>query len=225
MSNELQPPQLAFDRRVSSELEAALSPDGCLHPLVDIALADPRVDIQLRRNGRISSVSFYCGLTSILDVLENHGTLSFKAHLTHRAAGGFEAEWSSAARIERTATQIAGVTDYVLRMLAPGGVGSRYTGREGALQASIVRQVSDDFGVFEREAVPSFPSVASRAQVVDPVANRIWSAVEGAFRAAEVVARRAGPRKEGSVPASRPISWASTTTTDCWSSRSSRAMS
>lgn len=169
---------LAFNRQVSADLESALSPGGILRPLVDLALADPRMDVQLRRNKSVSWVSFYCGLTSILDVVEKGGQFRFAAHLTHQAKGRFNTEWLSYAPAKDGARRAAEVAVYLRRMLAPGGVSTRYTAKEGALQASIARLVSDEFGVFQREAVVSFPSKVIRTQVVEPFQNQIWAAIQ-----------------------------------------------
>jgi hypothetical protein len=169
---------IEFDRHVSDDLESALERGGSLRPLVDLGLADPRVDVQLRRRGSTSWASFYCGLTSILDVVERGGKLVFKAHPTHQAAGAFDAEWSSAASIDGAQERISMVASYLTRLLLPGGVSQRYTDGEGALQTAIARVVSSEFGVFQREVVPSFPSEAIRDQLVDPLMERMWSAIE-----------------------------------------------
>lgn len=122
-------------------------------------------------------MSFYCGLTSVLDIVERGGRISFKAHPTHAKAGKFEPEWRTASPIGDQHQRITAVQAYFARMLAPDKVSTRYTSREGQVQTSISRAASGDFGVFQREAVPSFPSVDARNALVDPLVARSRAAM------------------------------------------------
>ena len=100
-------------------------------------------------------------------MVERAGQLRFKAHLTHRGAGSFVDEWSSPVSIAVAQARVPSVKEYLARMLRPAKVNQRYTSTEGAIQTAISRRVSDDYGVFQREAVVSFPSEAIRTQIVE----------------------------------------------------------
>ena len=173
-------PLVSFDRTVSATLEGALLPGGELEWLMDALSAAPvALDVQLRADSRRSHswVSVYAGLTSVLDVHESGGQFRLEAHTTHRVAAGFHSSWRSAQPAAALTKARSRISEYLTRILAPGAVDVRYTGREGRVQTLISTAASDAFGVLQREAVPAFTSAPLRDRLVDPLKQRILSAV------------------------------------------------
>ena len=171
-------PRMTFNRLVSAELEAQLSPGGVVRPLIDMGLADPRVDIQLRTAGGTSWATIYLGLTSVLDVVEGRGRFRFRAARKHRESGRFEDSWSTPT--SPAALPVDGVVEYLARILAAGAVDARYTRREGQVQTTISRTPNLEFGMVQREALPSFPSNPARAAFVDRLMEPTLAALQAA---------------------------------------------
>lgn len=176
----IDPPKMAFNRVVSAALETALVPTGALRPLVDCGLADPRVDVQLRTQGSTSWATLYCGLTSVLDIIESKGRFRLRAAEKHKGKGKFDEEWTAAVPIVDLQASTAAVLGYLGRILDKDGVDARYTNSEGQVQTDISRAPADDFGMFQREALPSFRSTSERTNFVDPLLDREWDAMQAA---------------------------------------------
>jgi hypothetical protein len=168
-----------FNRVVSPALLDSLRPGGPFANLLDLRRehAD-RVDLQLRRDqrgpgrdqpGTLSWVSLIVGLTSILDLEEQGGKFRVRAHRTHRERGGFDDLWALWRPREALAADWPAVTEYVMCLLAPGGVDRRYWGREGNLQTAIASGHSLLYGCVQREAVLSFPNDAVQKEIEEPI--------------------------------------------------------
>jgi len=157
-----------FDRVVSQNLLDALRPDGPLHGAVTWCAGDPSLrDLQLRRapKGPTSWASLYVGLTSVLDVVEQHGQFRVTAHTTHRAAGGFNAAWGAWQSIgDLTAAwpEVRGYLD-----AAAAKVHGRWTDSEGRVHALLSTSPHTGVTLINRETSVSFSNQPTKDQLCE----------------------------------------------------------
>ena len=162
------PPIVAFDRCVAEPLLHALRPGGDLRWLIDHpAVAAVNVDCQLRSDRYRSWMSMYLGLTKVLDVITSTGkTFHLSVHLTHKKSAGFDPAWTKPQPLARLADRRKDIEAYLDKILFPGTVNAKFTNSEGWVQAAISNSTTRGFGVFQREAVPSFQSAPFRDKIV-----------------------------------------------------------
>lgn len=174
---------LRFDRTVSQELLTEVRPGGRFDGLIRrrnelLGLAD----IQLRRaQGVECHASLYIGLTSVLNVRERRGLFALSTHKTHRAAGGFDAAWSTFQPASRLAAEWSSVEAYLDRLL-DANIDPRWYRREGAVHALMCSGRPFEYGVVQREAAPWADGPPLVRDIVESVSDEIWAATQAANR-------------------------------------------
>ena len=158
---------LTYDRRIRPALEAVLEPGGIAHTLVERHLSDPdRVDLHLRAypDQARNWVTLYCGLTKPLDLFETHGWYQLQTHATWRVHGP-DVPWN--ARLDQAGLKQAWPrVEAYLDVVLPKIEGTRWFGKEGAVQTAVTRLAHDGMTVFDREACPSFTDTPEKKLIM-----------------------------------------------------------
>jgi hypothetical protein len=162
--NESPTPRLHYDRRAPEPLLAALSAEGDLHGLVELALstenATKALDLQLRANPRrpdAGHATLYVGLTRALD-LEHRSDGRLRVRPQTRFGPGKEWDapppWTEFLPLADLVSLWPEVISYAQATI--DAADARYTRSEGGMQAVLSNADSDDFAVIDREAVIGF---------------------------------------------------------------------
>jgi hypothetical protein len=177
-----------FDRRIHEPFLDLLHA-GFLQPLVERwRQGRPLYDLLLWASPKTSysSVSFYYGLTSLLDVefgpKAGGDVLRLRAHRTHRVAGEFDRTWAQWRPAEELARDWPDVERYLTNMTAspvPPGlplVDPRWTGTEGAVHGALCAGLSHAYRTIGREASVGFRDRATQEKIIKELSNPIINA-------------------------------------------------
>jgi hypothetical protein len=176
-------PEVYFDRRVHDEFLVLLE-SGFLRPLVERwRRYRPRYDLLLWASPKatFSSVSFYYGLTSILDVefrpqVGSDGHLKLRAHRTHRRAGGFGVPWGSWRPAKEVEADWPAVEQYLTDVA--GRVDPRWTSTEGAVHGALCAGLSPAYRAIGREASVGFRDIATQQAILEELRGPIDDAMK-----------------------------------------------
>ena len=182
-------PRLHYDRRAPEPLLAALSPEGELHALVELALdtenATKALDLQLRADPRRTGdghATLYIGLTKALD-LEHRSDGRLRVRPQTRFGPGREwdspPEWTDFLPLVDLVRLWPEVIVYAQDTI--DAADARYTRSEGGMQAVLSNAGSEGFEVIDREAVIGFDA-RSKAAFLAPI-KRALSDLVPALRA------------------------------------------
>jgi len=167
---------LRYDRR-APVLAEALKPGGVLAPLVALRQRDPMLyDLQFRASAASSWLSFYVGLTTVLDLKLSGGLLHFAAHKTHLARGGVtDVGLPGPLPLAEFPTVWPAVESYLSKVVP---VPLRHTSREGAVHGALCSGLTDGYRVIDREAAVSFSDEQHKLEVCDALSKSMWDALD-----------------------------------------------
>ncbi len=169
-----------WDRSISVVLEEMLA-TGPLQALLERAKRGNHTDLQLRKDVKHPShswVTFYFGLTKLLDVHENKAMLWFDAHPTWKGIGGFDPLWRAQKRSPQEITEVWPSVSRYLDQLNDK-VGPRYL-IEGAIHAAMCRGSHTDYFVIDREWQLAFPDKSTQDKTLAAMSAPILAAYAAA---------------------------------------------
>ena len=154
----MNPPAVRFERAPSPQLQALFSAGGLLEPLLrPLTASGLALDLQFREG---DAFQLYCGQTSLIRGRLTSTGVALDAHKTYR-------QQAPATALLRTWEENeSGFAEALDRYLAQVVVSTRWTGKEGQVQARWMHQRTPWVPI-DREAVLGYADEAARESALD----------------------------------------------------------